>query len=432
MSRRPTVPAEASADRFLEAGYQRLYADDSPGAQRAFRAALVIDPANADTLGALAEVLDARPADAATIYARALRLEQGRWSWRLGRAEALAAAGDEAALPAFLDLVSERPDAAAVRRGYGRALARAGRAAEAVEELREALVLRPDDSEVMAELAELLMAGGDALAVVELLAPALRRLDGDARLHRLLAHAWSALRESAKALSAFRHAQAIEPDDRTTALIVALESGEGADLSAVYVRALFDRYADRFDADLVGKLGYAAPAILREAIERVCGTPRGLRAFDLGCGTGLMGVELRPFAEYLAGVDLSPRMVEKARARGLYDTLSVGDIIEAMAEPARWDLLVAADVLVYVGDLAPVFAAAAAALVPGGHFAATVERLDGDGFALGPARRYAHAEAYLRETAAMAGLEVLLLEECSPRREKQRPVPGLVFVLGKA
>ena len=425
-------PADASADHFLEVGYQRLYAADSPGARRAFRAAVAADPTNADAHGALAEVLEAHPADAAATYTRALRLEPGRWSWRLGWADALAATGDDAALPAFLDLVNERPDAAAVRCGYGRALARAGRTAEAVDELREALVLRPDDRDVLAELAELLMAGDEALAAAELLTPALRRLDGDAGLHRLLGRAWSELRESAKALAAFRHAQDIDPDDRTAALIAALETGEGADLSAAYVRALFDRYADRFDADLVGKLGYAAPRILREAVERVYGAPHGLRALDLGCGTGLMGVELRPFASHLAGVDLSPRMVEKARARGLYDALFVGDIVEAMAEPAHWDLAVAADVLVYVGDLAPVFAAAAVALASGGRFAATVERLEGDGFALGPARRYAHSVAYLRATAAAAGLDVLLLEDCSPRREKQAPVPGVVFVLGKA
>ncbi|WP_431856336.1 methyltransferase [Azospirillum sp.] len=432
MSLHPTSAGSCTPDRFLEVGYQRLYADDSAGAGRAFRMAVAADPTNAEAHGALAEVLDAEPADAARVFGRALRLDPGRWSWRLGRAEALAAAGDDRALSVFQDLVAERPDAAAVRRGHGRALARAGRTAEAAEELREALVLRPGDRDVLAELAELLMTGGDALAAVELLTPALRRLDGDAGLHRLLGHAWAELREPAKALAALRHAQEIEPDDRTAALVAALEGGEGADLSAAYVRALFDRYADRFDSDLVGKLDYAAPRILRAAIDRVCGPLQGMRALDLGCGTGLMGVELRPLCAHLAGVDLSPRMVEKARGRGLYDALSVGDIVDAMVEPARWDLLVAADVLVYIGDLAPVFAAAATALAPGGRFAATVERLEGDGFALGPARRYAHSVAYLKETAAAAGLGVLLLEECSPRREKQAPVPGLVFVLGKA
>ena len=433
VSRRPMSNTDTPADAFLAAGYERLYADDSAGAQQAFRQAVAADPSRADAHAALAEALTDHSSDAAAAYRRALELEPGRWSWRLGLAEALDAAGDhEAALESFRTLVAERPDSAPVRRGFGRALARAGRPDDAVAELRESLVLRPDDAGALSDLADLLMGRGDALAVAELLTPALRRLDEDAGLYRRLGRAWAELREAEKALAAFRRAQAIEPDDGTAALIAAMESGEGADLSAAYVRALFDRYADRFDADLVGKLGYTAPRLLRDAVVRVYGgAPGGLRALDLGCGTGLMGVELRPFAAYLAGVDLSPRMVEKARARSLYDALSVGDIVDAMAaSPQGWDLLVAADVLVYLGDLTPVFAAAAAALRPGGRFAATAERLEGAVFALGPARRYAHSAEHVRTAAAAAGLDVLLLEDCVPRREKQAPVPGLVFVLG--
>ncbi len=435
MSRRPSPSADLSAQSLFDAGYQRLHADDSVGARAAFRLAVVAEPAMADAYGMLAET-ETCPDDAVKAYERALRLEPGRWSWRLGRANALTAAGrDSVALLAFQELLEERPDSAPVRHGYGRALVRAGRPEDAVVELREALMLRPDDHAVLAELAEALLVMGDALAAMELLAPALRRSGENAGLHRLAGRAWSELREPAKALSAFHTAQAIEPDDRTAALIAALAAGEGSGLSSAYVRALFDRYAERFDADLLGTLGYAAPSLLRGALERVYGgAPAGLRVLDLGCGTGLMGVEARPFAAHLAGVDLSPRMVDKAQARALYDALSVGDAVAAMTVPTSargWDLLVAADVLVYIGDLEPVFTAAAAALERGGRFAATVERLEDDGFALGPSRRYAHAASYIRRTAAAAGLEVLLLEECSPRREKRMPVPGLLFVLGK-
>ena len=223
-------------------------------------------------------------------------------------------------------------------------------------------------------------------------------------------------------------------------LIAALEAGEGTDLSASYFRALFDRYADRFDQDLVGKLGYTAPELLRSAVDRVAPAAAGLRILDLGCGTGLAGVAFKPLASLLAGVDLSPRMVEKARQRRLYDELTVGDVVEAMERaPGGWDLLVAADVLVYIGDLVPVFAAAARALPPGGYFAATVERLPGEPaapagatFALGPTRRYAHSEPYVRVTAEAAGFLIRLMEPCSPRREKGIPVPGLLFVAERA
>ncbi|WP_245593405.1 tetratricopeptide repeat protein [Azospirillum halopraeferens] len=420
----------------FETGFQRLYAGDSAAAEAAFRTAVALAPDSAEARAALAEALSAagRPGEAAQAFAEALARDSSPWPWRFGRAEALAEAGaPDAAVAAFRDLAAERPDAAAVRRGLARALVRAGRPAEAVGEYREAVFLRPDDVATAIELGALLTAAGEAPAALELLQPLVRRCPDEARLHLEVGRAWIELREAGKALAALRRARALDEADVCGAaeLIAALEGGALADLTPAYVRALFDRYADRFDADLVGKLDYRGPALVREALERVGGTPSGLRILDLGCGTGLAGVELRPWADWLAGVDLAPRMVEKAAARGLYDEVRVCDIGAALwATPGSWDVLAAADVLVYVGDLTPLFAAAAAALRPGGRFAATAERLDGaEGFALGPARRYAHTRGHIEQAAAAAGLTVRLLEPCSPRREKQVPVAGWVFVL---
>ncbi|WP_188259688.1 tetratricopeptide repeat protein [Azospirillum tabaci] len=424
----------------FQAGYDRLYAADAAGAARAFRLACAADPASGEAWGALADsARDAgEAAGALAACGRAVALDPGVWSWRLALAEALRAAGRfEEAVTTGQMLTAERPDSATARLGLARALAAAGRSDAALEEYREAVALRPGDREAALELAALLVEAGDALGAVELLQPLSRRDPEDADLHTAIGRAWIALQEPAKALTALRRAQGLDPDGRLgcAALIAALESGAGEDLSAAYVRALFDRYADRFDQDLVGKLGYSAPALLREAVDRL-GTAAGLRVLDLGCGTGLAGVAFRPLAAHLAGVDLAPRMVEKARARALYDELSVGDVVAAVeAVPGAWDLLVAADVLVYLGNLTALFEGAAKALRPAGRFAATVERLDGEaaasGYALGPSRRYAHSEAYLRETAAAAGLTVLLMEPCSPRREKGVGVPGLLFIVEK-
>lgn len=432
MSLEPSPEFAADIDRLFQCGYDRLYADDAAGARRAFQAAATLEPGNGEAWAAFAET-DRESGRAARAYARAVALDPSAWTWRLGLAEALrlcGAVGDS--ILVYRRLVEERADSAPVRLGHARALAADGQAGAALDEYREAVALRPDDVEAALELAGALTDSGDALAAVELLQPLARRMAGDAALHHAVGRAWIALREPEKALAALRRARDLDPDDRLGAatLIAALEAGEGADLSAAYVRALFDRYADRFDQDLLGKLGYAAPDLLRAAVDRVVGPATGLRVFDLGCGTGLAGVSVRPLAGFLAGVDLSPRMVEKARERAVYDALSVGDVAEALeASPAAWDLLVAADVLVYIGDLAPVFAAAAKALVPGGRFAATVERSSEEGFTLGATRRYAHAEAYIRATAEAAGLGVRLMEPCTPRREKGVGVPGLLFVL---
>ncbi|KAA0685910.1 tetratricopeptide repeat protein [Azospirillum brasilense] len=424
----------------FQTGYDRLYAADAAGAARAFRLACAADPGSGEAWGALADsARDAgEAAGALAACGRAVALDPGVWPWRVALAEALHTAGRfEEAVTTGQVLTAERPDSATARLGLARALAAAGRRDAALEEYREAVALRPGDREAALELAALLVETGDALGAVELLQPLSRRDPEDADLHAAIGRAWIALQDPAKALTALRRAQGLDPDGRLgcAALITALDSGAGEHLSAAYVRALFDRYADRFDQDLVGKLDYSAPALLREAVDRL-GPVSGLRVLDLGCGTGLAGVAFRPLAGHLAGVDLAPRMVEKARARALYDELSVGDVAAAVeAAPGAWDLLVAADVLVYLGNLTALFEGAAKALRPAGRFAATVERLDGEaaasGYALGPSRRYAHSEAYLREMAAAAGLTVLLMEPCSPRREKGVGVPGLLFIVEK-
>ncbi|KAA0593480.1 tetratricopeptide repeat protein [Azospirillum lipoferum] len=442
-------PQIYNLDQMFRIGYDRLYTGDPSGAGRAFGTAVILDPGNGEAWFALAEADGGTRSagQAVACFRRAVALEPDNWSWRLMLADALRQCGEnDAAYALFRAVATERSDSAHARLGLARCLAALGRAEDALGEFREAVALRPDDRDAVLALADALTASGDALAAVELLQPLARRYEDDATVHHALGRSWLALREPVKALAALRRARDAAEGDEAAAidrLITALEAGEGADLSAAYVRALFDRYADRFDQDLVGKLGYAAPDLLRSAVDRVMPGATGLRILDLGCGTGLAGVTFKPLAAHLAGVDLSPRMVEKARQRTLhdrplYDELDVGDVVEAMERtPGGWDLLVAADVLVYIGDLVAIFAAAARALPPGGRFAATVERLPSgaaaealaEPFVLGATRRYAHAESYVRQTAEAAGFTIRLMEPCTPRREKGMPVPGLLFVV---
>lgn len=203
-----------------------------------------------------------------------------------------------------------------------------------------------------------------------------------------------------------------------------------AALSDGYVRGLFDDYADRFDSHLVGSLGYRAPELILDALP--AGT-FGL-ALDLGCGTGLMGRAVRDRVGALAGCDLSPAMVEKAREKGLYDRLAVADLVSFLAGEAEGaaDLVLAADVFVYVGDLSPVFAETRRVIAPAGFFVFTVQALAGEGFAVGEDLRTAHSEAWLRRAAAATGFRVERCVGVSARHDAGRPVPGLLLVLRPA
>lgn len=200
-----------------------------------------------------------------------------------------------------------------------------------------------------------------------------------------------------------------------------------------YVAALFDAYAERFDAHLCGQLAYRGPEIVEERVARALGAPEGrLDVCDIGCGTGLFGPRIRPWARRLDGVDRSAGMLAQARARGVYDALVEGDLVEALASrPGAYDLITAVDVLIYFGDLGAAFAAAAAALKPGGLLAFTVERIEQGEYQLGPGGRYQHTLGYLRGLAAGAGLDEVIADEVVLRVEQARPVEGLALVLRK-
>jgi predicted TPR repeat methyltransferase len=294
--------------------------------------------------------------------------------------------------------------------------------ARLLAEAREAALLHPGSAIHALAHGEALLEAGRLPEAIGELQRALR-LDyesADARL--ALGRAWLAAGEGEKALDAFSRLSGVDDDvAKARAMLAQPRSDAG------YVRHLFDQFATDYDTRMISQLGYAAPGILRELAAMVLGPREGLAILDLGCGTGLSGLAFKDMARRLDGVDLSPVMIEKARARRIYDHLAVGDI-EALAD-GDCDLLLAADTLVYLGDLTQILAAAARSLRPGGMFLFTVESKDGEGFELGPKRRWRHSEHYLREEAAKAGFQVAGLLTCVPRSEAGKPVEGFAVAL---
>jgi predicted TPR repeat methyltransferase len=238
------------------------------------------------------------------------------------------------------------------------------------------------------------------------------------------------------AIAAWQSARDADPDDYHGARLQLARLGAGErspPMTATYVRRLFDQHAASFDERLTARLDYCAPAVLLAAIQNVAGAPRRFGSvLDLGCGTGLGGAAFRPHVDWLVGVDLSPGMIAKARAKGLYDRLvasELGQFLAAEADAqARYHLVLAADVFAYVNDLVPIVAAAARVLAPGGLFAFTVESHPGDGVVLQPTLRYAHGAPCLRNAIAAAVLTLEHLSDVSTRTEEGIPVPGLVAV----
>jgi predicted TPR repeat methyltransferase len=241
------------------------------------------------------------------------------------------------------------------------------------------------------------------------------------------------------AVAAFRAASRADPEDYHGGRLQLARLGASAamlEMTEPYLRRLFDQYAARYDTALTEHLHYRGPALLLQAatsaLHRLGQPLRFESLLDLGCGTGLAGAAFRPFATRLVGVDLSPAMIGRAGAKGDYDRLVVGNLAgfltDEIANDSKYDFVIAADVFVYVNDLAPVLADIARVLAPRGIVAFTVETHSGAGVALLPTLRFAHGESYVREMIAGAGLEPVTLEKATIRTEKAVPVPALLAV----
>lgn len=324
------------------------------------------------------------------------------------------------------------------------ALLASGDVRGALAEAREAVSLNPDVPAVLVALGQALLAAENLPAAIAELQRALRLDPEHLQARFLTGRAWAEAGEADKALEIFASLDPATPGldapllAQWTARARAMKDAARSDPG--YVRHLFDQFAADYDTRMRGPLAYAAPEILRELFDLVHGAGMamqgGLAILDLGCGTGLSGAAFQPLASRMDGMDLSPAMIERARARGVYDRLMVGDIETALALPGpSYDLILAADTLVYLGDLAPSFRGARFRLAPEGYFLFTVEAADegfsGD-YSLGPKRRWRHSEAYLRAAAAAAGFAVAGLVTAAPRQEAGLPVAGFAVALEAA
>lgn len=321
-------------------------------------------------------------------------------------------------------------DGLMVRLIMARALLTAKDIAGAAEEALETALLYPD-------VAEAAIMAGNVLLVASRLPEAIGEFqralriapeNGDARF--LLGKAWLEAGEAQKALDQFDRcspdAPALADMRRQAERILAAARSD-----AKYVRYLFDDFSSNYDGHMLQRLHYRAPSALRSMFDLVGGGRSNLSILDLGCGTGLAGMAFRDLAASLTGIDLSPKMIDAAGKRGIYASLHIGDIEHAPTTDNTFDLLLAADTLVYLGDLSAVANEAYRVLKTDGMFLFTVEKKDGAGFDLGPKRRWRHSETYLQRLADEAGFGVVGFLSCSPRTEAGADVAGFAVALRK-
>jgi predicted TPR repeat methyltransferase len=289
------------------------------------------------------------------------------------------------------------------------------------------------------EFARDLQLKGDVVAAADLLEQAVELAPEFPSAWFALGKIRAEIGQRDRAITAFRRAVDTDAQDRHGAGLHLMRLGAAplAAMPPAYVRVLFDQYAPRFEAALVDDLGYRGPELLFRAVLLARAAARKpaffKSAIDLGCGTGLAAAAFAQEVDRFVGIDLSPRMIERARASGHYAELVVAEMAEGLRgrDGASADLVLAADAMVYVAELTPVLREAARVLVPGGLLAFTVETHDGDGVVLGDGLRYAHGAGCVRAGIESAGLQLSQCEPLSARNEDNVPAPGLVVVAAK-
>lgn len=276
------------------------------------------------------------------------------------------------------------------------------------------------------DYAELMCAENDFGAACEILEDAMSRVPdwvaGWVRLGEIATKAG----KSDRAKEAFEKALALDPADHFGASLRLdlLRPVSLTDRSpAAHVASLFDQYAAKFETSLVQKLGYRVPELLASVLPEQLG-----KVLDLGCGTGLMGQAIEGRFSEIIGYDLSKGMLAEARRKGIYQRLEQKDLLALELTDERFDLIVAADVFIYIGALERVISWVADALAPNGIFAFTVEEGHEKGYTLLESHRYAHSESYLRGMLEAAGFGSFEIRATTLRKDRGADVRGLVVI----
>jgi predicted TPR repeat methyltransferase len=412
-------------------------AGDLAAAEGLFRSVLEEEPGHfgaTHRLGLLA-LQAGRLEEAADYLTVAVRLRPGSAAAQHNLGLALRLQGlSDPALACFRQAVALQPDNAEFQGNLAASLAAAGHTSEAVTRYQEALRLNPQRPRPHNNLGALYAEQGRLADAEVCFRRALQLQPDHAEALFNLTNALAELGRLSEAAACSSRLLELRPDDPTARFLHAALTGSDrpATMPRGMVTALFDRYAPLFDDHLSQRVDYRGPQLLRATVAEDTAAP-GLDILDLGCGTGLCGRAFRDLARTLTGVDLSANMLAHARTCAVYDHLIQGDLVEVLrAARAAYDLILAADVFIYVGDLAPVFAAVSVALRAGGRFAFVVEADDGTDYVLRPTRRYAHSPEYIGALARSCGLAERSSSRAFLRRQGDQPITGDVYVLQQA
>lgn len=433
----PLVPPgteELSVERALQVAIQLHQDDQFEPANTLYRRILQAVPDHPDALCLLGvtEHQLGRSEEGLALMARAIEISPDFSGYHVNLGNVFSEMGRiEPALAAFQRALELDPGSADAHCNTGAVLRAMGRLDEAEASYARALKLEPEHLRTWNNIALLHDARGDIKASITALLKAVEVSKGAEVPVQLLGRMLWRAGYHDKAIEVYRQWMVRDPDNPVPAHLYAAASGKDVPKRASdsYVEAEFDGFAASFEQVLNERLEYRAPQLCADLLGQALGEPRAtLDILDAGCGTGLCGPLIAPWARQLIGVDLSGGMLSKARNKGAYHRLVKAELTaHLLSVPDSCDAILCADTLCYFGDLGEYMQAAAGALRSGGVMVFTVEALSDDahdGAVIQPHGRYAHGKAHLDRTVAQAGLQLLQARRERLRTEGGEPVHG--------
>lgn len=314
----------------------------------------------------------------------------------------------------------------------GNVLYSMGRLDDAEESFRAALKTDPSSRLACNNLGNVMRDKGDLDESIKFYRKALKTDPEFADGYYNLANALRECGKNKEALRLYKKCLELDPENSSAShLYAALAGNVTGKAPDRYVEELFDEYSRHFDTELAETLEYSTPSKIHEILFRYFGGRLFENAADLGCGTGLSGEALRPLCKRISGVDLSAGMLEQAREKNIYDELHKAEINEFLKErEGEFDLLAAADSLIYSGDLKDFFENSRRALKKDGFSVFSLESVPGMAYELGESGRYRHSEEYVRKVATEFSFNIKVAERTKLRKEFGNWVEGIIFIVG--
>ena len=327
-----------------------------------------------------------------------------------------------------------KPDYAEAHYNLGFSLHRLGQLDAAVRSYKKVVAIKPDYAEahnnkILSVI--YLFTKGQIPDAIDTLEALIKDNPNDALLFNMIGGCYVSLGQLDMAVKSYEQALAIKPDYAVPQhMLNALTGNTSTEPPKEYVKNLFDDYAERFDDSLIKQLEYKLPFLMKELILKLDPLRNKFeKVIDLGCGTGLTGIELRDISNNLTGIDISSNMVAKTRELDVYDCLIEGDVVDILSSSKeKYDLFIALDVFIYIGELTKMFKTVRQCCNKNALFIFSIEAQEEDGYSLLKSARYSHSDEYILKTAS-DGFKLIESQEVSLRQEKDGWIYGKIFIL---